>query len=257
VGLAAVAEALRRADVVFLLNPNDAECVLPLVRAPTETLLPFLDTAPYRRARARRAAHRRTLAQRFAIPMRPPWLLAVGMMRPGDKLASFRVLARALRGLAKWPWHLIVIGDGPARGEVRRVLSGLGRRVHWIGALPESALPSFYAASDVLVWPAVNEAIGMAILEAQAAGLPVVAGNAGAIGVIVGDGQTGSLAPVGRAGPFRRALAGLLRQSELRAAMSRRALEKTGQWHGLDRAAEQLDRALQAAVAKVRTGARP
>ena len=58
-----------------------------------------------------------------------------------------------------------------------------------VGALPAAALPEIYAAADLYVWPACNEAYGMALLEAQAAGVPVVAGAEGGVPDIVADGS--------------------------------------------------------------------
>jgi glycosyltransferase involved in cell wall biosynthesis len=174
------------------------------------------------------------------------------MFRPGDKLASFGLLARALAGLADRPWRLVVAGDGPARAEVRRLFAPWRGRVHWLGAVPGRALPPLYAACDLMVWPAINEAIGMALLEAQAAGLPAVAGAAGATGVIVADGETGRLVPVGRVVPFRRAVAALLADPARRRAMSRAAMAKAEARHDIDRAAARLDAVLRAAVERVR-----
>jgi len=275
-GLAAVAEALRHADTAVILNPNDAECVVPLLRrrpgathilkpllrhmpawserarrlpAAAEPVLPFLATKPYARAHRNRAAHRAAIATRFAIPDTASWLLAVGMMRPGDKLASFRLLAKSLAGLRGRAWHLLVVGDGPARTEVRSAFSRLQGRVHWLGARSASELAAIYAACDLMVWPAINEAIGMALLEAQAAGLAVVAGNVGAIGTIVSHGETGFLVPEGDAMAFRKAVAAFLDLPiEKRAEFTRVALAKTETMHDIDEwGAGHLDEVLRSA----------
>lgn len=281
-GLAAVADALRRADTVFMLNPNDEECVAPLLRrragavhalepwlgtrgfagwarrrkgrpAAAEPMLPFLDVAPYRRARARRRMHRAAIAARHGIPAGQPWLLAVGMMRTGDKLASYRILARSLAGLARAPWRLIVVGDGPARASVRKAFARFGKRVHWLGARTDAELRRLYVASDLLVWPGVNEAIGMAILEAQAAGLAAIAGDVGAAGSIVADPATGTLVKEGDAAAFRHAVAAhLVFTGEIRAAMSDAASAKAGAFHDLPFAADQLDRVLRGAAARAK-----
>jgi glycosyltransferase involved in cell wall biosynthesis len=279
-GLEAVAAALRQADTVLMLNPNDEECVAPLVRRRSggagagrvsfqalaefgaweeraskrppalEPLLPFLDVRPYGRAYLERARHRRALARRFGIAAAAPWLIAVAMMRKGDKLASYRLLARALQGLADAEWQLLIVGDGPARDEVQQLFAPFGRRAHFLGALPERALAEVYAASDLFVWPAINEAIGMAILEAQASWLPAIVGDAGATSVIVADGKTGRVVPVGRVPPFRRALAELLARPSERSAMSEAAGIKTVMFHELLAAAAQLDATLRGAVAR-------
>ena len=70
------------------------------------------------------------------------------------------------------------------------------------------ALPGLYAAADAYLWPAVNEAYGMAFLEAQAAGLPVVAGRSGGVPDVIGE--TGILTPAGDRAAFAEAVAGLL-----------------------------------------------
>jgi glycosyltransferase involved in cell wall biosynthesis len=281
-GLAAVADALRQADTVFMLNPNDEECVAPLLRrragavhaikpwlresclaawvkrskrrpASVEPMLPFLDVEPYRRARTRRRHHRAVLAARHAIPGHEPWLLAVGMMREGDKRASYRLLAKALAAIERLPWRLLVVGDGPARAAIRAAFARLGRRVHWLGAREESDLRHIYAASDLLVWPGINEAIGMAILEAQAAGLPAVVGDVGAASSIVAHAYTGALVAEGNAAAFGRAVAAYLGlPAELRAAMAEAAFAKAWGLHDLPFASDQLDRVLRAAVARAK-----
>jgi glycosyltransferase involved in cell wall biosynthesis len=285
-GLAAVAEALRQADTVLMLNPNDEECVAPLLRrragavhaiepwlreigveawakrrkgrpAALEPMLPFLDVEPYRRARARRRRHRAAIAARHRVPADRPWLLAVGMMRAGDKLASYRILARALAGLARTPWRLLVVGDGPARASVREAFARFGKRVHWLGARGESELRRIYVASDLLVWPGINEAIGMAILEAQAAGLVAVVGDVGAAAAIVAAPYTGALVTEGDASAFRRAVAAYLRLPDvLRADMSETASAKARACHDLPMAADQIDRVLRGAVARAKAGRR-
>ena len=89
-------------------------------------------------------------------------------------------------------------------------MAPLGRRVRFQGAVPRDRLPMIYASADLYLWPAINEAYGMAFLEAQAAGLPVVAGYSGGVAAVVADGQGGRLVPVGDARAFAGAVAELL-----------------------------------------------
>lgn len=246
-GHAAVAAALARADAVIGLNPADAACVLPQLadRARHHDLPPFLDTGPFAAARAVRERTRAALAEAHDLDPSEPWLIAVAMMRPGDKLASYRLLGDALGRLMDRRWRLLVIGDGEARSAVASALAPLGRRVAWAGALAPDAVAMPLAAADLLVWPALREAFGMALLEAQAAGVPVVAGRIGGVPSIVADGETGLLTPEEDAVGFAHAVATLLDDPARRVAMGRAAVDYVERRHGLPAAAQALDRILR------------
>jgi len=233
IGHRAVEEALRRADAVLGLNPADRECVLPLLQDPRRwiALSPFLDARRYRGRRTR-------------LPSSPPRLIAVAMMRHGDKLASYRLLGTALADLLDVPWSLDIVGDGAARDVVEAALAGLGARVRHLGALDETAIAAALAAADLFVWPAVNEAFGMALLEAQASGLPVVAGASGGVAGIVVSGKTGLLVPPGDVAAFAAAVRRLILDGPARAAMGAAACAKIEREHDLPAAAARLDAVL-------------
>jgi glycosyltransferase involved in cell wall biosynthesis len=239
--------ALGHADAALCLNSVDVEFVRPALRRGVRVvrLAPFLEAAPFARAAARRARHRARLARQ--LPGNEPWLLAVGMMRPGDKLESYRLLGRALARVADRPWRLLVVGDGAARAEAEAGLAMLGERVIHLGALPAARLPAFYAASDLYVWPAVREAYGMAILEAQASGLPVVAGRGVGVADIVVDGKTGLLVDSNDDAALARAIAALLDDPARRRRMGKAALARVAARHDIAAAARRIDLALQRA----------
>jgi glycosyltransferase involved in cell wall biosynthesis len=233
VGHRAVEEALRRADAVLGLNPVDRECVLPLLRDPRRwiALSPFLDARRYGGRPARQ-------------PSSPPRLIAVAMMRHGDKLASYRLLGAALAELLDLPWSLDIVGDGPARAEVECALAPLGSRIRYRGVLDEAAIAAALAEADLFVWPAVNEAFGMALLEAQASGVAVVAGASGGVAGIVVAGETGALVPPGDVTAFAAAVRRLVLDRETRAAMGVAACAKVEREHDLPAAATRLAAAL-------------
>ena len=241
----ALLQALKGARALVTINPADA----PALPGGTKqlSLPPFLnarhDAQPKDRARAE-------VAGRTALPGDIPWLLAVGMFRVGDKLESYRLLGEALARLKGRDWRLLVVGDGPARAEVEAALAPLGEgRVTYFGQLDSETLRRCYAAADLLVWPARREAYGMALLEAQAEGLPVVAGREGGVGAVVADGESGLLSEPGDAAAFARALDSLLADPERRAAMGRAARERIARDHGLDGAAVKLDALLREVTA--------
>ncbi len=243
--------AIRAADVVFTINPVDREGLEPFVgkQARLIDLPAFVDTANYRAMAEQHDRLRREMADRHKLEVGHLWLLTVAMMRMGDKLASYRILGEALEQLLDLHWQIIVVGDGAAREEVMQALAPLGEeRVRFVGAQGESRLPSYYGAADICVWPAVNEAYGMALLEAQAAGLPVVAGESGGVPSIVESGITGLLTPAGDARAFARALRNLIDSPNRRGAMARAASEKTHKLHDIAAASHILDRALHQAL---------
>ena len=242
----AVEAALRQAALVIALNPADLAC-LP-EPAKTRQLAPFIAAGPFRSAAADRARHRARLAARHGLDPAQPWLIAVAMMREGDKLASYRLLAGALGRLTGRHWQLLIVGDGPARPAVERAFAGLTPRVRFTGLLAADALAPHLAASDILVWPAVREAFGLALLEAQAAGLPVVAGASGGVPAVVRDGETGLLAPEGDAERFASAVAALLDDPRRRRVMAATAAERAARAHDIEAAAQRLDGLLQPLV---------
>ena len=170
----------------------------------------------------------------------------VARRRGGERRESCRILGAALALLLERPWGLLIAGGGRGRERVGEALAALGPRVAWLGVQEADALPGLYAAADAYLWPAVNEAYGMAFLEAQAAGLPVVAGRAGGVPDVVGE--TGILIPVGDRAAFAEAVASLLDDAGRRRDLGARARRRVLREHGLERAALTLDSALRAIV---------
>ena len=249
-GFASTAAALARADAVIGLNEADAAGVLPLLPDPARyhRLRPFLDLRPFAAARQKRAATRADLAARFGLDPARVWIVALAMMRPGVKLDSYRLLAAALTPLAGHSWQLLAVGDGAAREEVATALGPLGRQAVLAGAVAAHAVPDLLAAADLLAWPAIGEAYGMAVLEAQAAGLPVVAGRGPGIEGIVAEGGTALLTPPGDAAALTAALGSLLDDPARRTAMGAAAQRLVARRHDLPQAADRLDTILRLAA---------
>jgi glycosyltransferase involved in cell wall biosynthesis len=244
-GYAAANAAIRRADQVIAFDPLDIPCVAALrgsqsgvVQMPPPADRPSCDAA-------RRAAARRDLAQALDLDPGAPWLAAAGMMRPGVKCASYRLLAAAIRRLGERRWALLVAGDGPARAEVEAGFAGIGP-VRFLGRLDGAAVRRLHAAADLAVWPAMGEAYCMALVEAQAAGLPVVAGARPGIAAVVEDGRTGLLTPEGDEQAFAHAIAALLDDPARQRALSATAAAEAHRFD-LTVAAQRLDAVLRAA----------
>jgi glycosyltransferase involved in cell wall biosynthesis len=168
------------------------------------------------------------------------------MMRADVKLLSYRLLAAALREADDLNWQLLIVGDGEARDEVAALMASFSDRVRLVGGLSPTALPEIYAAADLYVWPSCNEAYGMALLEAQAAGVPVVAGAEGGVPDIVVDGETGLLTAPRQPAAFAAAVRSLLTDPARRRAMGRAAQAEVLARHDAATARERLADALQA-----------
>ncbi|MCX8280969.1 glycosyltransferase family 4 protein [Phyllobacterium sp. 0TCS1.6C] len=202
--------------------------------ARTARLLPFIDIAPFSDAGG------------IGDPRR---LVTVAMMRSGDKLESYARLASALQLIENRPWRLSVIGDGPQRAAVEAMFARFEPgRIEWRGELGQEDLIGALAGSGLYVWPGVGEAYGIAYLEAQAAGLPVIAQSVAGVPEVVVDGRTGRLTADGDTAAYAAAIAALLDDPAEHAAMSKTARHFVATERSLEVAAKRLDQLLQSLI---------
>lgn len=106
--------------------------------------------------------------------------------------------------------HILFIGDGPLRQELRGQVQacGLDRHIHFLGNRQD--VPDLLAASDCFVLPSLWEGLPLALLEAMASGLPVIATEVSGTKQVVVPGETGLLVPPGDADQLREAVFRLL-----------------------------------------------
>lgn len=242
--------AIRRAQLLLCPTRDDVAGLVPLAADPSRVvwLPPFLDAAPFAAARLARGANRARLASAHGIDPAVPWISIAAMMRPGDKLASFRALAATLARVGDLPWRLLVAGDGAARADTEAAFSAaVPGRATFLGALRLEEVAALAAASDLCVWPAVNEAYGMALLEAAAAGIPAVACAVRGVPDVVLDGRTGLLAAPGDEAGLAALVRGLLLDRPRREAMGRAAAAFAAGERSVDAAAHRLGELLPGA----------
>jgi glycosyltransferase involved in cell wall biosynthesis len=244
-GYAHAITAIREADTVIFVNPADIGEVRKArgVQAPFAMLAPFIDVARFASA----------APARVKAAEAPTRLVTVAMMREGVKLASYRLLADALTRVRDLRFVLTIVGDGPARANVERAFAAVADRVTFAGARSNDDVAAVLRAHDVFVWPAIGEAIGIAFLEAQACGLPVIAGATPGVAAIIAPGRGGSLVPAGDAAAFADALRQLIVDARLRAGMGVAALAHVRAHHDLPVAARRLDAILRDVVARHRS----
>lgn len=243
---AASVQALQAADAVVSLTDASMRWVTALrPDVPATRLLPFIDPGPYDSVRRLHGHQAASIEMRLGLDRDAPRLLCVCAMRPGDKMKSYEVLVRALSRLAMMKWQLVVVGDGPARAEVEAQLRRLPLgRVRLAGALPTEELIPIYAMSDLLVAPAIGGTHGRVLLEAQATGLPVVAGDEPGVRDAVHDGMTGRLCPPGNAESLSQAIAFLLREHNFMKSFATATTHAIGQDHQIGSAATRLGEVL-------------
>ena len=185
---------------------------------------------------------------RFSSPAAdaPARLVTVAMMRAGDKLESYRMLASALDQIRDKDWTLTIIGDGPKRAEVEAMFAILPpQRLTWLGEASSERIATELSLGGIYVWPGCGEAYGLAYLEAQAAGLPVVAQATAGVPEVVMDGKSGILTREGDTIAFAGAVARLLDHPDQRRAMGLAAKDFVFNERSLSAASRRLDIILQ------------
>ena len=232
---AAVQDAVREAAVNICFTARDRLGLTEgVAAAKLAALQPFIDTSTFNREKAPGFGR----------------LVTVAMMRSGDKLDSYRMLAQSLKLLGDGHWNLTVVGDGPARKEVKALFGDLpAHRIQWLGELRADLIPVILSHADLYVWPGNGEAYGLAYLEAQAAGLPVVAQDTAGVPEVVQHGLTGLLTPLGDTAAFAEAMARFLGDPAGGRDMGNAARDFVHKERSLDAAAQQLDTILKSLAA--------
>jgi glycosyltransferase involved in cell wall biosynthesis len=117
-------------------------------------------------------------------------LLYVGRLSHEKQLGHIKAVLDQIPGT-----RLALVGDGPARSELEHHFAGTATKFN--GYLQGEALLQAYASADIFVFPSAIESFGLVVVEAMAAGLPVVASRVGGVCDIIEEGQTGFTFDVG------------------------------------------------------------
>ena len=183
----------------------------------------------------------------------PPDHFAVGWVgrmtavkRTDDVLDSFKRLRDG--GV---PATLCLVGDGPDR-------PGLERRAHELGIMRDTLFLGYqedvgalYAAFDALVLPSGNEGTPVSVIEALAAGTPVVATRVGGVPDVVRDGEDGFLVEPGAVGDVADRLADLARDPELRERLGAAGRARVLPRYAVERLVDDIDRLYRALLAEI------
>lgn len=195
----------RAAQIIAVSDFTKAfvESIVP--QCPVTRIYPGVDLDSFRPPEVRVQKHR-------------PLFLTVRRLVPRN---GIEVLVRAwLSGDIGEHADLAIVGEGPLREDLDRV-AGPNPSIRFLGRLPDDDLRRLYHAADVFVLPTVSgEGYGLALAEALASELPVIATDDGGARELVVDGVTGLTVPASDAGALARAMRMLALEPHLRADFS-------------------------------------
>jgi glycosyltransferase involved in cell wall biosynthesis len=152
-----------------------------------------------------------------------PLLLYVGRLGAEKEIERIKPVLEAIPNA-----RLALVGDGPNRSALERHFAGTP--THFVGYLTGKELGSAFASSDAFIFPSRTETLGLVLLEAMAAGCPVVAARSGGIPDIVTDGVNGYLFdPADEQGAIA-ATVRLLEQKQERETLRQNARAEAERW---------------------------
>jgi phosphatidylinositol alpha-mannosyltransferase len=165
----------RKLAVRLAVSQAAASCAAPRMGGPVRIIPNGIDIDPF--------------TQASPMPLPPGRkLLFVNRL---DRRKGFEIALKAFEQLAARFQDLlfVICGDGPRRRAPETLPPSIRRRVLMLGDVPDAQLPSVYAAADLFVAPATGqESFGVVLLEAMAAGTPIVATDIEGYREVVGDG---------------------------------------------------------------------
>ncbi len=222
----------RRTDRLVTVSPRlRAELLAMGIGRPEQvTVIPLgLDLERFRRARPEQPALRVSLGLRAEVPL----LGIVGRLVPiKDHATLFRALA--LLDAHGPPAHLVVVGDGEERRRLEALANrlDLGARIHFLGWRTD--LETILKELDVVVCASRNEGTPVALIEAMAAGVPVLSTDVGGVADLVAHGETGWLVRPGDPPSLAEAIRHLLDDEALRARLAAAGRTAALDRHGVD-----------------------
>ncbi|MBM3474817.1 MAG: glycosyltransferase family 4 protein [Armatimonadetes bacterium] len=191
-----------------------------------------IDLDRYRRLAVADCRH----ALRARLGLGPDTLLVVGVGSLTPRKAYHHALEAVseVRKRQKAEVHLILCGDGPERDNLlsRAEALGLPDRLHLLGWVDNVA--EVLVGCDIFIHPALDESFGLVLVEAAAAGIPVLVTHVGGLPEVIEEGVTGLLVEPGSADALASALCELVADPERGKQLSRRGRERAERLYGLE-----------------------
>ena len=150
-------------------------------------------------------------------------LLYIGRLSAEKQIERIRPVLEAMPQT-----RLALVGDGPHRQQLERCFEGTPTT--FVGYLAGQDLASAYACGDAFLFPSSTETLGLVLLEAMAAGCPVVGADRGGIPDIVSDGENGCLYDPDQPHSLTTAVQRLLGESQTRSCLRQAARQEAERW---------------------------
>lgn len=177
-----------------------------------------------------------------------PVIGAIARLSP---VKGLEFLLKAVPGLrSDFPQlQVLLVGEGPAKPDLVRLAYELGiaDRVVISHPVEDTRIP--LASMDLFIAPSLQEGFGLAIVEAMAAGVPVVASDSGGPTEIIRDGESGFLIPPADASALESAIRTVLKDPDQRARIAREAREQARIRFDMDRVIQEVEQVYAQAVA--------
>jgi glycosyltransferase involved in cell wall biosynthesis len=230
----------RSTDVLIAVSPEVRDDLVDLGVAPAAKIAVVRLGLDFDARLAAPAHARETLRRDLGIDADAFLVAWLGRMteikRVDDLLRAFADLHAR-----KESAELLVAGDGPLRGRLEELAAELGiaDRTHFIGFRED--VGSVYAAADAVALTSANEGTPVSVIEAQAAGVPVVSTDVGGVRDVVRDGISGFVVPPGDLAALAHRLESLGDDRELRSRLGSAGRERARARYGVPRLISDLD----------------
>src|SRR3954454_2228784 len=207
--------------------------------AKIETIPLGFDLAPFQVDPVERARRRAVVRDELGIAADTPVVTLVARLVPIKRVDRFLRVAARLRDLDGV--RFLIVGDGELATELEASDAAhlMAGRLVWAGLRGD--MPAVMSASDVVALTSDNEGTPVSLIEAQAAGVPVVGTNVGGVADAVADGRTGVLVPVDDEGAFAEAVRGVLLDREHAARLGAAGPDHVRARFSIDRLVRDLD----------------
>ena len=220
---AALRWAARRSDALVAVSEATADDLRTTLHLPVDDVKVVHNGIPFR------AGSRDLVRDELGLSPSELLLVAVGNLYP---VKGHAVLLRALGelrrsgGIADVPWRLALAGRGEEEPKLRALAreEGIAEQVTLLGYRQD--VPDILAAADVFVMPSLSEGLPLALVEAMAAGLPVVVSDVGGVPEVAVAGREAILVPPADPTRLAAGLAALMRNRDARAEMGAAARER-------------------------------